>query len=166
MMGLHGADLSTDENKTENPTDSDEEAAYFMNQRKNVQNKVPIVREKLKNSNLTNTKDLRREHDKLFKLRRNEAHAASDSCHEESQSYFDQADTESPRVIYDHSHYSEFSRMIQTNSDRKTCPNTLADLSETIESRTEENTLDQTSCSEFSTIEISSQKKDTAIRDD
>ena len=88
-MGLHGADLSTDENKTENPTDSDEEAAYFMNQRKNVQNKVPIVREKLKNSNQTNAKDLRREHDKLFKLRRNEAHAASDSCHEESQSYFD-----------------------------------------------------------------------------
>lgn len=36
MMGLHGADLSTDENKTENPTDSDEETAFMINQRKKV----------------------------------------------------------------------------------------------------------------------------------
>jgi hypothetical protein len=31
MMGLHGAELSTDENKTENPTDSDEETAFIIN---------------------------------------------------------------------------------------------------------------------------------------
>jgi hypothetical protein len=141
MMGLHGAELSTDDNKTEKTSDSDEEA-FMHNQRKQVHNNIPIIRHKAIKPQ--KEEDLRCR--QYFNLKKADP-AVSDSCVEDvsNSSYFE--NPESPRNTYDQSQYSEFSRMLQTtNSDRKTCPNTLADLSETQESE------NQTTCSEFSSI--------------
>jgi hypothetical protein len=51
---------------------------------------MPVMRE-TKIPKTKESKDIRREHDQMFKLKRSETtnYAASDSCHEEINSYFD-----------------------------------------------------------------------------